>query len=235
MRDRIEVIERLLARTGCFFVQADDNEGHYLKVICDEIFGRKNFLATFLWRKVDSPNDNKVAVTPDHEFIFAYAKSIEYAMLRQRPDSSLLDAYRGPDEKGRYFRDRLLKKNGKNSLRSDRPSMWFPVPGPDSNDVYPIHDDGREARWAVGKAAVLELLKKNEIIWKDRGTEGIRSRVPYTREFASANPSRPFPTLWTDLPTTRQTKAHQKELFGIGNEFDTPKPGAHSSAFNKSR
>jgi adenine-specific DNA-methyltransferase len=145
MRHRIEVIERLLTKTGSFFVQADDNEGHYLKVICDEIFGRKNFLATFLWRKVDSPNDNKVPITPDHEFIFAYAKSIEYATLRQRPDTSLLDAYRGPDENGRYFRDRLLKKNGKNSLRSDRPSMWFPIPDPDGNDVYPIHDDGREA------------------------------------------------------------------------------------------
>lgn len=226
MRDRIEVLHRLLHVTGCFFVQVDDNEGHYLKVLCDEIFGRKNFLATFLWKKVDSPNDNKVPITPDHEFIFAYAKSAEHAKLRQRPDNSLLDAYSGPDEDGRYFRDRLLKKNGKSSLRSDRPSMWFPVPGPDGKDVYPIHDDGREARWALGKEAVVELLAKNEMIWKNRGTEEEPKWVPYTREYASKTPSRPFPTLWTDLPTTRQTKAHQKELFGVGNEFDTPKPEA---------
>jgi len=226
MRDRIEVLHRLLHNTGCFFAQADDNEGHYLKVICDEIFGRKNFIATFLWKKVDSPNDNKVPVTPDHEFIFAYAKDIERAKLRQRPDNSLLEAYSGPDEQGRYFRDRLLKKNGKSSLRTDRPSMWFAVPGPDGKDVYPVHDDGREARWASGKETVLELLARNEIIWKNRGTEDEPKWIPYTREYASASPARPFPTLWTDLPTTRQTKAHQKELFGIGNEFDTPKPEA---------
>jgi adenine-specific DNA-methyltransferase len=226
LQERVAILRRLLSTDGCFFVQADDNEGHYLKVVCDEIFGRKNFIATFIWKKVDSPNDNKVAVTPDHEFIFAYAKDIDHVALRQRPDSSLLDAYIGPDEQGRYFRDRLLKKNGKNSLRSDRPSMWFPVPGPDGKDVYPIHDDGREARWAMGKQSVDEALRDGTLIWKDRGTEEAPKWVPYTREYASQNPSRPFPTLWTDLPTTRQTKAHQKELFGAGNEFDTPKPEA---------
>jgi adenine-specific DNA-methyltransferase len=175
---------------------------------------------------VDSPNDNKVPVTPDHEFIFAYAKSAEDVKLRQKPDDSLLEAYQGPDNQGRYFRDRLLKKNGKSSLRTDRPSMWFPIPDPDGNEIYPIHDDGREARWALGKTAVFDLLAKQEIIWKDRGTPGASKWVPYTREFASNTPSRPFPTLWTDLPTTRQTKSHQKELFGPGNEFDTPKPEA---------
>jgi len=226
MRDRIEILHRLLSPEGSFFAQADDNEGHYLKVICDEIFGRKNFIATFLWRKVDSPNDNKVPVTPDHEFIFAYAKSADTVRLRQRHDESLLDAYRGPDEQGRFYRDRLLKKNGKNSLRTDRPSMWFPILGPDGKDVYPIHDDGREACWALGKAAVFRLLAKNELIWKNRGTKEAPAWVPYTREYASSDPTRPFETLWTDLPTTRQTKAHQKELFGQGNEFSTPKPEA---------
>lgn len=226
LQERVAILQRLLRSDGCFFVQADDNEGHYLKVVCDEIFGRKNFIATFLWKKVDSPNDNKVAITPDHEFIFAYAKDIEHVALRQRSDSSLLDAYIGPDEQGRYYRDRLLKKNGKNSLRSDRPSMWFPVPGPDGKDVYPIHDDGREARWAMGKQSVDDALRDGTLIWKNRGTDDEPKWVPYTREYASQNPSRPFPTLWTDLPTTRQTKAHQKELFGAGNEFDTPKPEA---------
>ena len=226
MRDRLEIIQRLLSPQGTFFAQADDNEGHYLKVICDEIFGRKNFIATFLWRKVDSPNDNKVPVTPDHEFIFAYAKSAESVQLHQQFDESLLGAYRGPDEAGRFYRDRLLKKNGKNSLRSDRPSMWFPIEAPNGQDVYPIHDDGREARWAMGKKGVEELIRKGGLIWKNRGGEEDPVWVPYTREFASDNPSRPFQTLWTDLPTTRQTKAHQRELFGNGNEFDTPKPEA---------
>ena len=146
--------------------------------------------------------------------------------MRQRSDEAILNAYRGPDEQGRYFRDRLLKKNGKNSLRADRPSMWFPIEAPNGEDVYPVHDDGREARWALGKRAVQTLVRSGNLIWKDRGNEGQASWIPYTREYASEDPRRPFMTLWTDLPTTRQTKAHQKELFGAGNEFDTPKPEA---------
>jgi len=224
MRDRLEILRTLLAPDGALFVQADDHEGHYLKVLCDEIFGRVNFISTFLWRKVDSPNDNKVAVTPDHEFIYGYAKDIKKVRLRPKADPELLNAYRGPDEEGRYYRDRLLKKNGKSSLRADRPTMWFPLTTPDGQQVYPIHDDGREARWAIGKASVEELVKNSELIWKDRGDPGSPNWIPYTREFAKDAPTRPFNSLWTDLPTTRQTKAHQKEIFGTSNEFDTPKP-----------
>lgn len=113
LRDRLVHLRGLLSEDGVLFAHADDREGHYLKVICDELFGRANFIATFVWRKVDSPNDNKVAVTPDHEFIFAYAKDSSKAALRQKPDAELIKANRGPDEDGRYYRDRLLKKNGK--------------------------------------------------------------------------------------------------------------------------
>jgi len=68
MRDRIEVLRRLLSETGVLFAQVDDNEAQYLKVMMDEVFGRANFLTSFIWQKVDSPNDNKVPVTPDHEY-----------------------------------------------------------------------------------------------------------------------------------------------------------------------
>jgi adenine-specific DNA-methyltransferase len=181
IRDRLEILRNLLYSSGIFFVQADDREGHYLKVICDEIFGRMNFIATFLWRKVDSPNDNKVPITPDHEFIYAYAKDASQIHLFQKPDPELIKAYRGPNEHGRYYRDRLLKKNGKNSLRSDRPTMWFAVIAPDGSEVYPIHDDGREACWASGKETVAELAAKGELVWKDRGLPGKPNWVPYTR------------------------------------------------------
>lgn len=224
MRDRLEILRTLLSSDGALFVQADDREGHYLKVLCDEVFGRVNFISTFLWRKVDSPNDNKVPVTPDHEFIYGYAKEIRKVRLRQKADPELLNAYRGPDEEGRYFRDRLLKKNGKNSLRTDRPTMWFPVIDPDGRELYPLHDDGREACWALGKTSVDELVRTKQLIWKDRGVLGQANWIPYTREYAKDAPTRPYNSLWTDLPTTRQTKAHQKEIFGAGNEFDTPKP-----------
>src|SRR5690606_41491298 len=57
---------------------------------------------------------------------------------------------------------------------------------PDGNEVYPIHDDGREARWSLGKEAVDELVAAGQLIWKRRPTpDGSGERwVPYTREWA---------------------------------------------------
>ena len=225
MRDRLEILRRLLSEDGSIWITIDDNEAHYLKVLSDEIFGRRNFVTSFIWRKVDSPNDNKVPVTPDHDFVLCYQNNDEKARFRQKPDPSIVESYRPPDdESDRPYRDRLLKKNGKNSLRADRPSMFFPISAPDGTEVLPIHDDGREARWALGKKSVDKLMANSELVWKKRARGGKESWVPYTREYAPTNPSRPYPSIWNDLHTTRQTKAHHKALLGLGDEFDTPKP-----------
>jgi adenine-specific DNA-methyltransferase len=225
MRERLEILNRLLSNEGSLWITIDDNEAHYLKVLCDEVLGRGCFVTSFIWKKVDSPNDNKVPITPDHEYVLCFTKTPGAQGFKQRRDASILDAYRPPDsESVRPYRDRLLKKNGKNSLRSDRPSMFFPIAAPDGTEVLPIHDDGREACWALGKTAVAELIETGELIWKRREQNGRMRWVPYTREFAPDNPSRPHPTIWNDLDTTRQTKAHQKRLFGEDAVFATPKP-----------
>jgi len=224
MRDRIEILRRLLADDGVIFINIDDNEGQYLKVLVDEVFGRVNFVTTFIWQKVDSPNDNKVPITPDHDYVLCFAKDKSLAQFKQKSDNSVLDAYSNRDEEGRLYRDRLLKKNGKNSLREDRPSMFFAMTAPDGTEVWPIHDDGREACWALGKAGVQKAIESKTLIWKNRGSEESPRWIPYTREFAPDTPTRPYPTIWTDLLTTRQAKAHQKELLPSGTEpFATPK------------
>ena len=58
MRDRIEALRILLAEDGSIWITIDDNEAHYLKVICDELFGRKNFVASVIWEKADSPRNS---------------------------------------------------------------------------------------------------------------------------------------------------------------------------------
>ncbi|HCL3172944.1 TPA: site-specific DNA-methyltransferase, partial [Pseudomonas aeruginosa] len=154
-----------------------------------------------------------------------YAKDPDLVRFRPKQDESILNAYRQPDsESGRPYRDRLLKKNGKNSLRADRPSMYFPIKGPDGADVYPIHDDGQEARWAMGKKGVDELVQKGELVWKQREIGGVPRWIPYTREYAPETPTRPWPTIWSDLHTTRQTKAHQRDVLTGVSTFETPKP-----------
>ncbi len=224
MYPRLELLRELLAEDGSIWVSIDDREGHYLKPLMDEIFGRVNFIATFIWQKVDSPNDNKVPITPDHEFILCFAKNWEKAQFKKHYDENVLDAYPIIDESGRRCRDRLLKKNGKASLRSDRPSMFFEITAPDGTPVLPIHDDGREARWALGKKAVAELIASGELIWKDRGEDGQSKWIPYTREYGPESPSRPNPTILLDCKTSRQAKKHQRELLPDAPVFDTVKP-----------
>ena len=221
---RIEAARNLLHEEGVIYVSIDDQEGHYLKVIMDEVFGRKNFVATFIWQKVDSPNDNKPPIAPDHEFVLCYAKNKARARLRKLGDTSVLDAYPNVGEDGRKYRDRLVKKNGKNSLRTDRPTMWFPITAPDGTEVWPMHDDGREARWALGKKGVLKAIKDEVLIWKQREKEGGLAWVPYKREFAPTEPAKPHPTILLDVKTSRQAKAHQKDLLPDEVQFETVKP-----------
>lgn len=75
MRDRLEIIRRLLSDDGSLWITIDDNECHYLKVLCDEIFGRKNFITSVIWRKDYSPKSTAKHFSVDHDYIFVYAKN----------------------------------------------------------------------------------------------------------------------------------------------------------------
>lgn len=226
MRDRLEQIRELLAPNGSVWLHLDDVEVHRARLVLDEVFGPASFVTSFVWQKVDSPNDNKVSVTPDHETILCYTKAPGGgAAFARKLDQSILAAYGNTAPDGRRYRDRLLKKNGKNSLRADRQTMWYPISGPDGVEVWPIHDDGREANWSLGRKRATELERAGELIWKQRPDGKKKTKwVPYTREWAPADPTRPWPTIWADLPTTRQAKAHLTALFPGVTPFATPKP-----------
>lgn len=224
MRDRLVSIKTLLSNDGSVWVHCNDSEQAYLKVTMDEIFGRENFVASILWRKVDSPSDNNSAIAVNHDYILVFARNKSAIRFPQKPDPSILAAYPRTTPEGRRFRTRLLKKNGKASLRVDRQSMFFPVEAPDSTEVLPIHDDGREARWSAGSETVRSLISTGGLVWEQRPghfeaidpmpedareprwclrPEGERW-VPYTVEWAPASDeaTRPWPTIWTTSAAT---------------------------------
>src|SRR6188768_2660214 len=120
MRDRLLLIRDLLAIDGSVWVHCDDAEQARLKVLMDEVFGPANFVATFIWQKVDSPSENVSPIVTDHDYIVCYARQAQEVEFSQRFDASVLEAYK-QDENGQLYRDRLLRKIGKDSLRSDRP------------------------------------------------------------------------------------------------------------------
>ena len=224
MYPRLKLLQKLLAEDGAIFISIDDNEQSNLRLICNDILGASNYVTSFIWRKVDSPNDNKVSVAPDHEYVLCYAKSISHISLYPMPSMQIVSAYGQVDEKGRRFRDRLLKKNGRNSLRKDRPTMFFPLIAPDGTEVYPIHDNGEEARWSMGREGIKKQLEAGTLIWKKKNKLGKQMWEPYTREYAPENPTRPYPSIWSDLDTMRQAKAMLRSIFGTADLFDTPKP-----------
>lgn len=224
MYPRLMLLQKLLADDGAIFISISDIEFANLRLICNEIFGASNFIATFIWRKVDSPNDNKVPITPDHEYILLYGKNPSLKKFKQLEAPGIVNAYGFVDEQGRRYRDRLVKKNGRNSLRTDRPTMYFPIIAPDGSEVYPIHDNGEEARWAMGKDGIAKHIAAGTLVWKRRNRMGKEVWEPYSREYAPQNPSRPYPTIWNDLATMRQAKAFLKSIFGVTDIFSTPKP-----------
>lgn len=224
MWPRLRMLQELLAEHGVIFITIDDNEAHRLSNICCEIFGEQNHVATFIWRKVDSPNDNKVAITPDHDYVVCFARDIEAAKFKRMIAPSILKAYPNRNDAGRPYRDRLLKKNGRASLRRDRPTMFFPLQDPDGQEVFPIHDNGEEARWSMGKKGIKKHQDAGTLIWKRIQKLGREVWEPYTREFAPEDdPTRPFPTIWSDVDTMRQAKAMLRNIFGTSDLFETPK------------
>ena len=100
--------------------------------------------------------------------------------------------------------------------------MWFELTAPDGTIVYPIREDGLEGRWAYGKQAVLEMGEN--LIWKNRGSEGTPVWVPYSREWAPEIPVKPNPTILYDVHTSRQAKAEVKEILGQSSPLETIKP-----------
>jgi adenine-specific DNA-methyltransferase len=224
MYPRLVLLKQLMREDGTIFVSIDDNEVGNLRPLMDEVFGTRNFVTAFIWRKVDSPNDNKVSLTPDHEYVLAYARNKDRLRLAQMSAPGIVEAYGQVDERGLRYRDRLVKKNGRNSLRRDRPTMYFPLTAPDGNEVYPTHDNGEEARWAMGSAAIERHIAAGTLIWKQRQRQGQTVWEPYAREYAPENPRRPFPSIWADLPTMRQAKAFLRDVFNTADLFDTPKP-----------
>ena len=76
MYPRLKLLHRLLANNGSLWVSIDDNEMPLLRQLLDEIFGRRNFIASNVWQKRYS-RENRGAIGDAHEYLMVYSKSPE--------------------------------------------------------------------------------------------------------------------------------------------------------------
>lgn len=122
MRDRLELIRSLLSEDGSLWITIDDNEAHYLKVLCDEIFGRGNFVANVVWQKRTSP-ESRLTLGAAHDHILVYARSIGCISFKKLSLS---------DEQTRNY------KNPDNDPRGPWTSTDFTAQGWRPNQMYSL-------------------------------------------------------------------------------------------------
>lgn len=219
MRDRLEVIRRLLSDDGSLWVTIDDNEAHYLKALCDEVFGRECFAANCIWQKVYSERMDAKGFSVSHDHVLVYGRTRGFVPRQLAKDQNAAQFGFLDDVTNLYYRRRSLRKEGSESLRQDRPSMWYPILAPDGTEVWPVKPDGTEGRWRWKKENVAENSGQLEFIKKDDRWE------IYVKQYLEKSPTRPPATLW---PSEEVGHNHEAKLearaFNDEDVFDTPKP-----------
>lgn len=219
MRDRLEIIRRLLSDDGSLWVTIDDNEAHYLKVLCDEVFGRANFAANCLWQKVYSERMDARGFSVSHDHVIVYRKAEGFEPIQLFKDQNAAQFGFLEEHSGKYYRRRSLRKEGSESRRENRPSMWYAIKAPDGTDVWPIKPDGTEGRWRWKEESVPANSELLEYVKKDDRWE------IYVKQYLEANATRPPATFW---PSDEVGHNHEAKLevraFNTLNVFETPKP-----------
>ena len=219
MRDRLEIIQRLLSDHGSLWITIDDNEAHYLKVLCDEVFGRVNFSANCLWQKVYSERMDAQGFSVSHDHVLVYRKTARFSPIQLPKDQNATQFNFFDEDMGKYYRRRSLRKEGSESRRENRPSMWYSISAPDGTEIWPIKPDGIDGRWRWKKENVPQKMNLLEFINKEGRWE------IYVKQYLEEKPTRPPATFW---PSDEVGHNHEAKLevraFNSQDVFDTPKP-----------
>ena len=215
MKNRLEVARELLSDDGLIFVQCDDNEQAYLKVLMDEVFSRNNFISNIVWKGRGGRQDSKY-VAQIHETIIFYAKNKERAILNKAfiEDTS---NYAYEDSRGNY-KTQLIRKWGSNSRREDRPNLFYEVEF-EGNKVLPILPNGDDGCWRWSKNRLEEAIKNDMVVSleKDGRTE------LYEKIYKGDGKKQTVFTSWIDESFSGQGTKVLEEIFKE-KVFDYPKP-----------
>jgi adenine-specific DNA-methyltransferase len=190
----------------------DDNEGHYLKVVMDEVFGRRNFVATAVWQKRTSP-DARLQFSGAHDQILIYGKNADSYALNYLPI---------PEKQRRTY------KTPDNDPRGPWVSSDYSAQGYRPNQMYTIttplgfkHKPPPGMCWKNVEEVFLKLVADNRI-WFGKNGKG----VPRRKTFLSESEGRRAWSWWEheEVGHNQEAKQEINQLFGTENTFDTPKP-----------
>ena len=127
MNKRLQIAKSLLSSGGVIFISIDDNEQAQLKLLCDEVFGAKNFVATLPTIMNLKGNQDEFGFAGTHEYTLIYCLSYDYCVIGQLPlEDEELDDWQ-IDEKGYYKKGANLKSTGINAPKEKRPNLYYPI------------------------------------------------------------------------------------------------------------
>lgn len=208
MQRRIQFLYELLAKDGVMFINLDENEHAYCKIICDEIFGRSNYVGDLIWQKRKGGGNDSRYFAIDHDYILVYAKN-KSKDVHQRwyvsQSEEYQKRYKEVDENGnRYFWDTVARDGLKNAIP-------VTINCPDGS-VLKINSQKSQA--------TIEDGLKNGMIRLARSKNGW---TLHHRVYMSGN--QVLRSILTDVGTNKSAGDESVALFG-NNPFNYPKPEA---------
>jgi adenine-specific DNA-methyltransferase len=216
MRDRLELLRRLLADDGSLWITIDDNEAHYLKVLCDEIFGRQNFVANILWQKRFAPNSTAQYISDSHDHVLLYAKQKDRWQRKLLPrDEKHNQNYKNPDNDPRG-----VWTSGDMSARNSYSAGIYAITTPSGRVIT---GPPKGMYWRVSFDKFRQLDSDQRIWWGKNG-----DNVPRIKRFLSEVMEGVVPqSMWLheEVGHTQEAKKEVMAVVPADTEvFQTPKP-----------
>lgn len=217
MRDRLEIIQRLLSDDGSLWITIDDNEAHYLKVLCDEVFGRGSFVCTFAWEKDKGRrNDTDISSAHDHVLLFVRNREIWRKVRNPLPRTDAQRArYRNPDNDPRG--PWLQGDNG--TAKSGGESLLYPITLPSGRVVRPPIGN----YWRFSKQNFETARVEGRVYFGANG-----DGMPLIKRYLSEVQEGVVPRTWwpsEDAGSNQSAKRdHLRKLLPEIEPFATPKP-----------
>lgn len=237
MYPRLRLLYKLLADDGIIFISIDDNENHHLRFICDEIFGKRSFVAQLVWRS-DGNFDNQAKIKNCHEYILCYIKKPDMLGLPNGVDPSA-------SENSKVFKNEIRNTVVKNGPKNPMSRILLPNGFPcavdslvieERHDAFPYYHQKAvisggvlqneveiESGWS-SKNILLDFINSGFKPVKDTKGQLTVFEITKTGAIEMVKPRTTVSHVLSVLSNLGSTQNMSSELAVMGIKFDFPKP-----------